>query len=150
MRYPEISLVRPKEDECNGCFANTELSNTNISPERKAEPELLKRKHIGAVVVQPRAMQAFIKMCVSKKNPDQLPLPDILHPDYLSDDEHSSKVEENSDDQQNRISHLIRGSLRWWYWASSLCVYQAFATNYYNSNLILQNFLVSDIVSKKN
>ena len=51
--FPEISLVRPNEDECDGCYAiNTELSNENITPERKAELELLKQTHIGVVVAQ--------------------------------------------------------------------------------------------------
>ena len=48
-----------------------------MTPERKAELELLNQTHIGAVVAQRIAMQAFIKLYVSKKDPAQ-PLPDLL------------------------------------------------------------------------
>ena len=43
-KIPEIALVRPKEDECDGCYAiNTELTNPDLTAERRAELEELKK-----------------------------------------------------------------------------------------------------------
>ena len=49
--YPEKSIVRPKEDECDGCYAiNTALSNPNITAERCAGLEELKKTCISAAI----------------------------------------------------------------------------------------------------
>ena len=80
---PEISISPPKEDICNGCYAiETELSNPNLTQDRREFLMNLKQTHIQDAIVQRRAMQAFIKQYVKNIAPEQ-PLPEMLLPDLI-------------------------------------------------------------------
>ena len=161
---PNIKLARSKEDVCDGCFAiDTELSNPYIAEERKEELLALKKTHIDDAVVQRRAMQAIIKQLINKHVPGQQ-IPDnvMLLPDYIEDPldgyaldplvvgvcEEETKSEGRFFFSANSVTAQgedFGGGLGFPFYGFSRP-----SIDYYQSNLILHNFVMSDITSKLN
>ena len=153
--FPEITLRRPKEDACDGCYAiNIELSNPDLTAERKEE-QLIKN-HIAAAIIPRRAMQAFNKIFIRNKDPSAI-IPDVLLPDLLEEDEEDVDPEADGTGDEtivnvNKFTQTLtvqgedcggtQGLPHYGYTRPSL--------DYYNSNLLLYNFVVSDVVTKIN
>ena len=150
--HPEITLTRPKEDECDGCFAiATELSNPDISEERKLELQRLQQTHLSDAIVQRRAMQGFIKQYVKKLDTAQV-IPDDFIPDILPEDDeengngavHSKNPSFPSPVGAQKVNVQAEdcgGGLAFPHFG-----YRRPSLDYYASNLIVHSFVVSDVV----
>jgi hypothetical protein len=148
--YPGLHLARLQEDVCDACICiDTLLQDLTLSAARRAELELEKSIHMEAAIGQCHAMQAFIKEFVKNMDPEQQ-LPESILPDFI--DEEDEKIVEINDMHELRPHGKVsiqaedfRGSL-----ALPHFGFNCPSADYYNSNLILHNFVQADISSGVN
>ena len=70
--FPGFRLARTEEDLCDACVKiEVELSDPNISDERRAEQQGLKKTHLSAAIDQRRAMRQAILNLVLKEDDAQ-------------------------------------------------------------------------------
>ena len=145
--FPEISISPPKEDICDGCYAiETELSNPYLTQDRREFLMNLKQTHIQDAIVQRRAMQAFIKQYVKNIAPEQ-PLPEMLLPDLILEEKEDDEGVNNFAEEFKFGTVLVQGED--FGGGIGMLHYGSYrpSTDYYNSNLIMNNFVIADIVA---
>ena len=115
----------------------------------------MKKVHIDAAIQQRRVMRAFVQMFVKNKDPNFV-LPETLLPNLLPEfDEEETPGAINSDSGTGEISSLqkkitVQGEDSGMGIAMPHYGYTRPSTDNYNSNLILNNFVVSDVVTGTN
>ena len=159
--FPQIRLARSKEDKCDACVAlNIELADPDLTPERRQELEEVKKTHIDEAVIQRRAVSAFCREFVKGHDPNQILANEIL-PDYLDSDlpdhEHDVELEQSGEEQAaNDDECVVPGIVRVIpedYGGSIPVPHFGFSrpsVDYYNSNLMLHNFVVPDVTTNVN
>ena len=162
--YPGLRLARSKEDLCDACFRlDCLINDSTISADRRQELELEKSTHLTDAITQRRAMRAFNETFTSNMDPHFSLSLDIL-PDEIDDE-----MKENDYDN---ISSLQSGALDYdpvteieshnspivtlqaEDYGGNLSLphygYKRPSADYFNSNLLLYNFVQSDLVSGLN
>ena len=146
--FSEIKLARTKEDVCDGCFSiDIELRNPKITEQRKAELIELKATHLQDAIIQRRCMQAFVKMYVKRVAPDQV-LPDVFIHDLI--DEGGKNL--NHDVAAPLPPGCVQVQAEDFGGDQSMPHFGCSrpAVDYFQSNLNLRNFVVSDICTAIN
>ena len=106
----------------------------------------LKQTHIQDAIVQRRAMQAFIKQYVKNITPEQ-PLPEMLLPDLILEEKEDDEGVNNFAEEFKCGTVLVQGED--FVGGIGMPHYGSYrpSTDYYNSNLIMNNFVIADIVA---
>ena len=144
--FPGLRLTRSKEDVCDCCVRlDIQLSRDDLSDEERIAIKLEKGTHLNAAVAQRRFISTFVREYVKLHAPDQDIVIDVI-PDMLNDDPppepivpgaNHVRIQIQAEDYGGGIAMPHFGHTR------PSC-------DYYNSNLIIQNFVVADITNKRN
>ncbi|CAM6105554.1 unnamed protein product [Calypogeia fissa] len=151
--FPGLRLSRSKEDVCDACVRlDTQLLCADISEELREKLTLEKTMHIEAAIDQWHAMSDFIKLFVKEKNPNQV-LPTVLLQDCIDSEVHTlDKVLPDkvgalgSDLKKPPVPTVLiqaedfGGSLALPYYG-----FNRPSADYFNSNLILHQFVSANI-----
>jgi hypothetical protein len=141
--YPGLRLSRSQEDLCDSCVHIDTLLASDSTPESvKEELRQQKKMHLDATVTQRRTMQTFIKTFVKKLDPNQV-LPNTIIPDYIEEDQPTEGDSTSLSSLANKVTLQAED-----FGGSLAMPHHGFAgpsVDYYNSNLILHNFVQADV-----
>jgi hypothetical protein len=157
--FPGLRLSRSKEDVCDACVRiEIQLSRLDLTEAERQSLQLEKSMHLDAAVGQRRAMNGFVRAFIEKECPDQRPpthiLPDEIESDLVnhhnSDQEADAYGNEVDQPSEQRIKVQVQaedfgGSLTMPHYG-----YQRPSADYFNSNLLIQNFVIADITGGRN
>jgi hypothetical protein len=135
--FPELRLTRTKEDLCDTCFRlDVELSRADLPEELRAELVHQKREHLEGAVIQRRTYNDFVRSFVRGQDPlHPLPmdLPDSLDSPFTDLDETPTvTVQVQAEDFGGGLALPFYGLARP-------------SVDYYQSNLVLHNFVIADV-----
>ncbi|EEY53747.1 uncharacterized protein PITG_20075 [Phytophthora infestans T30-4] len=120
--YPAVRLTRTAEDVCDCCVRiDIQLKQPDLSDDERQSLHLKKQMHLDSAMGQRRFISSFIKSYSALHAPEQS-LPECIIPDTY----------DAAEDYGGGISMPYYGHVRP-------------SADYFNSNLILQNFVVADI-----
>lgn len=142
--YPGTRLTRTTEDDCDVCVRiDVLLTQCDLPDNERESLELEKRMHLDTAVNQWRVVSTFAKDFVSKHCPDQVV--EIVVPDYV-DDLSAAKTALLSGSSRIQIQiQDYSGSFAMPYYGHSRS-----SADYFNSNLMMQNFIMADISNQTN
>lgn len=149
--YPNLLLSRSKEDVCDACMRiDTQLLNPNILLELYEKSVLDKSIHIDVVIGKCKAISKFIQLFVEKVSLGQVLHTNIL-PKCIDNGFYSlEKVEVEIDLNDEPVLVVLvqvedyRGSLALPHYG-----FNRPSTDYFNSNLILHQFVSYNISDGK-
>lgn len=140
--FPGLRLSKSKEDVCDACIRiDNLLLRNDLTEAERAALTLEKEMHMEAAVNQRRAMTAFVKHFIQVHDPYQV-IPEHIVQDFIEDEavnvvRQRVKVQVQAED--------FGGSLTMPHYG-----YSRPSADYFNSNLIIQNFIIADITSGEN
>ncbi|CAK9266760.1 unnamed protein product [Sphagnum jensenii] len=143
LHQPGVRLTRMAKDVCDSCVRiDIQLARDDLSPEEREHLVLEKGMHLQAAIDQRRFMSGFVKQYITANAPQQ-PVPNAIIPDTI-DDAPPDPIDDASPEIQIQIEDFD-GSF-------SLPFYghQRPSADYFNSNLMMQNFIISDITANRN
>ena len=142
--FPGLRLSRTVEDACDACIRiETQLQDPDLNSFDQEALQLELKSHLDATKNQRSAMNEFIKMFVNKNSPHQL-LPEVILPEYIDDefecvcdDIMNPKVLIQAEDYGGSLVFPFYGFVRP-------------SADYFNSNLIIHNFVIANISTGNN
>ncbi|KAE8961916.1 hypothetical protein PR001_g29887, partial [Phytophthora rubi] len=157
--YPGVRLTRSAEDVCDCCVRlKVQLSRDDISEEERVELCKAKNMHLSAAIAQRRFVSTFIKSYVAVHAPHQAAvgdaLPDVYDEAHLEPLVPISYHDERRDEQPATSapppivliqSEDFGGGISMPHYGHTRP-----SVDYFNSNLIIQNFVVADITNGTN
>jgi hypothetical protein len=144
-KFPGFRLSRSQQDVCDACTKiEIALKNNALDDRARGELEAEKIMHQEAAINQRRAMTAFVKEYAAAFSPQQC-LPEEIVPDHMEVPPHGM-----TEDQTTMPKMLIQiedfgGSI-----ALPVFGNRRPSADYFNSNLMLHNFVIADISSGDN
>jgi len=135
--------MRTTEDVCDSYVRiDIQLACDNLPPEKREHLVLEKGMHLQAAIDQRRFMSGFIKQHIAANAPQQ-PVSNVIIPDTI-DDAPLDPIDDAFPEIQIQIE--VFGD------SFSLPFYghQRPSADYFNSNIMMQNFIISDITANHN
>ncbi len=131
------------EDVCDSCVRiDIQLVHNDLSPEEWQHLVLEKGMHLQAAIDQRRFMSRFVKQYIATNAPHQ-PVPNAIIPDTI-DDAPPDPIDDAFPEIQIQIEDF-GGSFPLPFYG-----HQRPSADYFNSNLMMQNFIISDITPTRN
>ena len=149
--FPGLRLTRSTEDDCDCCVRiDILLADPSISDERKEELELEKSIHLDEAIEQRRAVKSFINVFVKGIDPENDYDLDKFVVDVLPDN--MKDLNEEPDEEKSEFIPKVRVQYEDFGGSVALPHYgfSRPSVDYYQSNLILNNFVISDANSNVN
>ncbi len=143
MHQPGVRLTRTAKDVCDSCVRiDIQLARDDLLLEEGEHLLLEKGMHLQVAIDQRRFMSGFVKQYIAANAPQQ-PVPNAIIPD-TNDDAPPDPIDDAFPEIQIHIEDF-GGSF-------SLPFYghQRPFANYFNSNLMMQNFIIFDITANRN
>ena len=142
--FPGLRLSRTVEDACDACVRiETQLQDPDLNPSDQEALQLELKGHLDAAKDQRSAMNEFIKVFVREHSAHQL-LPEVILPEYIDDEvecvcDHvvNPKVLIQAEDYGGSLAFPFYGFIRP-------------SADYFNSNLIVHNFVIANISTGNN
>jgi ribosomal protein S10 len=143
LHQPGVRLTRMVEDVCNSCVRiNIQLTRDNLLPKKREHLVLEKGMHLQATIDQRRFMSGFVKQYIAANAPQQ-PVPYAIIPNTI-DDAPPDPIDDAFFEIQIQIEDFS-GSFPLPFYG-----HQRPSVDYFNSNLMMQNFIISDITAYRN
>ena len=154
--HPALRLTRVKEDVCDACVRlEIELARVDLTAEERAAFLKEKNLHLKAAITQRRGWTDKVEACVKKADPN-LKLPNFAFPDHVDDPLIGSSDDEGpeADSLDEKKQDAGRAQLLCEDFGGSIPI-PSFksakpSADYFNSNLICHNFVITDITRGKN
>jgi hypothetical protein len=143
LHQPGVCLTRTAEDVCDSCVRiDIQLARDDLPLEEREHLVLEKGMHLQAAIDQRRFMSGFVKQYIAANAPQQ-PVPNAIIPDTI-DDAPPDPIDDAFPEIQIQIEDF-GGSFPLPFYG-----HQHPSTDYFNSNLMMQNFIISDITANRN
>lgn len=151
--FSGLRLSRSKEDVCDACVRlETQLISVDLSDELRVKLELEKSMHIQAAIDQRHTMSDFVKLFVKSVDSEQA-IPDVILEDCLDSNQYSLEKAglPNVDLNEAPIPTVLiqaedfGGSLALPHYG-----FNRPSADYFNSNLILHQFVTCNINENTN
>jgi hypothetical protein len=131
------------EDVCDFCVCiNIQLAHDNLLPEEQEHLVLEKGMHLQAAIDQRRFMSGFVKQYITANAPQQL-VPNAIIPNTI-DDAPPDPIA-NAFPEIQIQNEDFEGSFPLPFYG-----HQRPSANYFNSNLMMQNFIIFDFTANRN
>ncbi|XP_078732831.1 uncharacterized protein LOC144947479 isoform X1 [Lampetra fluviatilis] len=145
MFYPELRLTRTTEDVCDCCVhLDVRLACEDLPADERKRLLEEKNLHLDAAIDQRRTVSTFVKEYVKRHAPDQN-IPVTVIPDHYDD------AEPDFVDSAHESSHLPTIQIQIEEFGGSFAMphygHMRPSADYFDSNLMLQNFVLADITS---
>ncbi len=149
--YPSLCLARSTKDVCDYCVQiDIQLKRNNLLVNERDRLLIEKEMHLDVAIGQHRMVSNFVKKFVRHHAPDQ-PVPPTIIPDHY-DDERCDDDGGDSDMTLSTVAPQIQikiedfgGSFAMPHYGHSRPL-----VDYFNSNLMVSNFVVVDLTSNSN
>ncbi|CAN5976134.1 unnamed protein product [Sphagnum jensenii] len=143
LHQPGVRLTRMVEDVYDSCVRiDIQLARDDLPPEEREHLVLEKGMHLQAAIDQRRFMSGFVKQYIAVNAPQQ-PVPNAIIPDTI-DDAPPDPIDDAFPEIQIQIEDF-GGSFPLPFYG-----HQRPSADYFNSNLMMQNFIISDITANRN
>jgi hypothetical protein len=143
LHQPGVRLMRTAEDVCDSCVRiDIQLARDDLPPEEREHLVLEKGMHLQADIDQRRFMLGFVKQYIAANAPHQHVPNAIIR--NTTDDAPPDPINDAFPEIQIQIEDF-GGSFPLPFYG-----HQCPSANYFNSNLMMQNFIISDITANRN
>ena len=147
--FPGLRLSKSSEDVCDACVSiEIKLLSPQLTDAERMELILKKSMHLDAARSQRRRINDFVKVFVHQHDTDQ----PILYP--LSEEILEGIYADNLNVSDSRTAGIPKVTVQAQDFGGSLTMphygYRRPSADYFNSNLIVQNFVVADITGGVN
>ena len=141
--FPGLRLARSAEDVCDCCVRlDIQLQRDDLDDEERARLLMEKNTHLDAAIDQRRFVSNFVKTFVRQHDPLQ-PVPNLIIADHYDSERSDDIGNDDAVDASKNIQIQIEdfgGSFAMPHYGHSRP-----SADYFNSNLMVSNFVVADI-----
>lgn len=154
--YPGLRLTRSKEDACNACVRlDIQPQRDDLPVDERTRLELEKAMHLNSAIEQRRFVSKLAKDYISRNAPEQT-VPEIIIDDVLqeltsTEGRHleGASIEAVATAQATPRSPRIQMQIEEYGGSFALphYGYERPSADYFQSNLMMQNFIIADLTS---